>query len=99
MNPSYDFTRQVAFVTGAGSGMGLATARAFAQSGAAVVLADLDPTTVGAASDELTAAATGPSASMRRADEDSVTAAVGPRSTSTAGGHGVQQRRHPDPAV
>lgn len=40
MNPVYDFNNQVALVTGAGSGMGLATARAFAQSGAAVVLAD-----------------------------------------------------------
>lgn len=28
MNPTYDFTGQVAFVTGAGSGMGLAAARA-----------------------------------------------------------------------
>jgi NADP-dependent 3-hydroxy acid dehydrogenase YdfG len=27
MNPSYDFTGRVAFVTGASSGMGLATAR------------------------------------------------------------------------
>ncbi|MEW2621314.1 glucose 1-dehydrogenase [Streptomyces sp. NPDC048106] len=41
-NPAYDFTGQVALVTGAASGMGLATARAFAQAGAAVVLADLD---------------------------------------------------------
>lgn len=42
MNPTYDFKGQVALVTGAAKGMGLATARAFAQSGAAVVLADLD---------------------------------------------------------
>jgi NAD(P)-dependent dehydrogenase (short-subunit alcohol dehydrogenase family) len=42
MNPIYDFTGQVALVTGAAMGMGLATARAFAQSRASVVLADLD---------------------------------------------------------
>ena len=42
MNPTYDFKGQVALVTGAAMGMGLATARAFAQSGASVVLADRD---------------------------------------------------------
>jgi len=42
MNPSYDFIGQVAFVTGAAMGMGLAAGRAFAQSGAFVVLADRD---------------------------------------------------------
>src|SRR5579885_2390644 len=42
MNPIYDFKGQVALVTGAAKGMGLATARMFAESGAAVVLADLD---------------------------------------------------------
>lgn len=42
MNPTYDFTDQVALVTGAAKGMGLATARMFAHSGASVVLADLD---------------------------------------------------------
>jgi NAD(P)-dependent dehydrogenase (short-subunit alcohol dehydrogenase family) len=42
MNPTYDFRGQVALVTGAAMGMGLATARAFAESGASVVLADLN---------------------------------------------------------
>ncbi len=40
MNPTYDFRGQVALVTGAASGMGLATAKAFAQTGASVVLVD-----------------------------------------------------------
>jgi len=55
MNPTYDFTGQVAVVTGASSGMGLATAQAFAEAGAAVVLADINDQMLGAATDELTA--------------------------------------------
>jgi NAD(P)-dependent dehydrogenase (short-subunit alcohol dehydrogenase family) len=55
MNPTYDFTGQVALVTGAASGMGLATAEAFAESGAAVALADIDETAVTAAADKLIA--------------------------------------------
>lgn len=39
-SPRYDFTGQVALVTGAASGMGLATAQAFAEAGAAVALLD-----------------------------------------------------------
>jgi NAD(P)-dependent dehydrogenase (short-subunit alcohol dehydrogenase family) len=40
MNNVLDFSGKVALVTGAAAGMGLATAQAFAEAGAAVVLAD-----------------------------------------------------------
>src|SRR5258708_7666611 len=49
------FENQVALVTGAGSGLGLATARAFAQSGASVVLADANEKAVHSAAAELLA--------------------------------------------
>lgn len=38
----YDFTGEVALVTGAAAGMGLGAARAFAEAGAKVVLSDID---------------------------------------------------------
>src|SRR5437660_12388587 len=47
------FENKVALVTGAGSGLGLATARAFAESGASVVLADWNEKTVHSAGEEL----------------------------------------------
>jgi NAD(P)-dependent dehydrogenase (short-subunit alcohol dehydrogenase family) len=56
MNPTYDFAGQVALVTGASSGMGLATAEAFAEAGATVVLADLKEEAVQAAAQKLVAA-------------------------------------------
>ena len=56
MTPTYDFNGQVALVTGASSGIGLATASAFAQSGAAVVLADRNTDALHAATETLTAA-------------------------------------------
>jgi NAD(P)-dependent dehydrogenase (short-subunit alcohol dehydrogenase family) len=54
-NPTYDFKERVALVTGASSGMGLATARAFSEQGASIVLADINDDALRAASDELTA--------------------------------------------
>lgn len=42
MNPLYDFKGQVALVTGASAGIGFATAKVFAETGAKVVLADVD---------------------------------------------------------
>ncbi|MDT0321931.1 glucose 1-dehydrogenase [Streptomyces millisiae] len=77
MGPTYDFTGQVALVTGAASGMGLATARAFAEAGAAVVLADIDEDAVRTAADDLTGA--GHQATGVRCDvsvEDDVAALV-----------------------
>jgi NAD(P)-dependent dehydrogenase (short-subunit alcohol dehydrogenase family) len=56
VNLRYDFTGQVALVTGASSGMGLATAQAFAQAGAAVVLVDINQDALRAATDNFTAA-------------------------------------------
>lgn len=55
MNPSYDFAGQVALITGAAAGIGLATARSFAQAGAAVVLADVDQTALESETDKLIA--------------------------------------------
>ena len=49
------FENKVALVTGAGSGLGLATAQAFAQSGASVALADANESAVQSAARELSA--------------------------------------------
>ncbi|MEH2084878.1 MAG: glucose 1-dehydrogenase [Nostoc sp.] len=55
INP-LDFNGKVALVTGAAAGMGLATAQAFADAGAAVVLADVNEDAVKAAAEKLVSA-------------------------------------------
>ncbi len=54
MNSSFE--NKVALVTGAGSGIGLTTARAFAEAGAAVAVADVHENAVRSAAEQLVAA-------------------------------------------
>ena len=55
MSNPLDYSGKVALVTGAASGMGLATAQAFAEAGASVVLADFRADAVKSAAEELVA--------------------------------------------
>ncbi len=56
MNNPFDFSGKVALVTGAAAGMGLATANAFAEAGAAVALADYKEEALKVAAERLVAA-------------------------------------------
>ena len=80
------FEGKVALVTGAGSGLGLATAKAFAESGASVVLADWNEDSVRYAVDDLTAR--GHKAAAIRCDvaDEADVAAMVQQTVSTFGG-------------
>jgi len=54
MNPTYDFKNQVALITGASTGIGFATAKAFSEAGASVVLVDINKDALGIATEQLT---------------------------------------------
>lgn len=83
MYPSFE--NKVALVTGASSGMGLATARAFAEAGAAVVLADVREDALVAETERLSAA--GHRAIAVRCDvgDDAQTAAMVERAVAEFG--------------
>src|SRR3954463_13232813 len=85
MNNPWDFSGKVALVTGAASGMGLATAQAFAEAGAAVVLADFKEDAVKAAVEKLVA--TGHKALAVRCDvsDDAQVAAMVDRAVAEFG--------------
>lgn len=79
------FNDKVALVTGAASGMGLATARAFAEAGAAVALADVNDDAVHSIAEEL--AAEGHKAQAIRCDvtDEAQIAAMVEQTVSTFG--------------
>jgi NAD(P)-dependent dehydrogenase (short-subunit alcohol dehydrogenase family) len=77
MNMDLTFKDKVALVTGAGSGIGLATAKAFAEAGASVALADVSETAARVAADSLTQAGHSAIAIVCDvADEESVSAMI-----------------------
>ena len=101
MNPIYDFKGQVALVTGAAKGMGLATARMFAESGASVVMADLDGDLAAKEAARLVlegGTAIGIACDSRRRGASGRDGRSRGRRVRPAR-HGVQQCRHPGAAV
>jgi NAD(P)-dependent dehydrogenase (short-subunit alcohol dehydrogenase family) len=85
VNNPLDFSGKVALITGAAAGMGLATAQAFAEAGAAVVLADSKEDAVKVAAPKLVA--TGHKALAVRCDvsDDAQVAAMVDRTVAQFG--------------
>jgi NAD(P)-dependent dehydrogenase (short-subunit alcohol dehydrogenase family) len=85
MSVTYDFKGQVAIVTGASSGIGLATARAFAEAGAAVVLSSHDENALHTATRGLEAAGHKALAVTCNVADEAQAAALVERTVSTFG--------------
>lgn len=85
MGITYDFKGQVALVTGAASGMGLATARAFAHAGAAVTLADISEEVLQQAVDEIKSAGGNAIGVLCDVSDEAQVAAMVERTVSTFG--------------
>src|SRR5690242_12031435 len=85
MNNYPSFNGEVALVTGAASGMGLATAKAFAEAGASVVLADFKEEAVKAAARELAAAGRNAIAVQCDVSDDAQVAAMVDRTVAAFG--------------
>src|SRR5437588_5336529 len=81
----FSFNDKVALVTGAASGMGLATAKAFAEAGAAVTLADVHEDGVRSAAEELVAAGRKAIAVRCNVAEEAEVAAMVRQTVSTFG--------------
>ena len=97
---NHSFAGKVALVTGAGSGIGLATAKAFGEAGASVVLADRREDAVRAAAEGLSASAGKAPAVRCDVTDDTQVASMIDRTVSAFGrldaafnNAGVMQRR------